>query len=228
MPSEYEPLFAERDERAEAGGDLAAVQELFRAASGPYLRAFWSWLAWALVLPAAALATPRALAGFGPAGALLTWSAAILVGGAIELTAIRGAASRDAAGRVGAAGRPDAGTDGLPDGPRREGRSPLATWALRTQGNLSFVALALSVLLLWQDLAWALPGLWLLLLGHSFYLLGGIAFPPFRSYGLLYQLGGIAALWPGGAPLPLFALTTATANLWMAYAVWQVGRQPGG
>jgi len=38
------------------------------------------------------------------------------------------------------------------------------------------VALALSALLVWQDLAWALPGLWLLLLGHSFYMLGGIAF----------------------------------------------------
>jgi hypothetical protein len=26
----------------------------------------------------------------------------------------------------------------------------------------------------------------------------------------------VAALWPGGAPLPLFALTAAIANLWMA------------
>jgi hypothetical protein len=174
-----------------------------------------------VVLPAAALATPRALARFGPAGTLLTWSAAILLGGAIELTAIRRATKREAA-----AGRADDGVEGLPEGQRRAepGRSPLATWALRTQGNLSLVALALSLLLLWQDLAWALPGLWLLLLGHSFYLLGGIAFPPFRIYGLLYQLGGIAALWPGGAPLPLFALTTTAANLWMSYAVWRESR----
>jgi hypothetical protein len=229
MPSEYEPLFAERHA---AGGDLAAVQELFRAASGPYLRAFWSWLAWALVLPAAALATPFALARFGPSGTLLTWSAAILLGGAIELTAIRRAARRDAAAAP--AGEAEhaagAGMDGpLPAQlPAAPGRSPLATWALRTQGNLSLVALALSLLLLWQDQAWALPGLWLLLLGHSFYLLGGIAFPPFRAYGLLYQLGGIAALWPGGAPLPLFALTTATANLWMTYAVWRESRRASG
>jgi len=201
--SEYEPLFAEEREAAGGGGDLATVQELFRAASGPYLRSFWSWLAWALVFPGAALATPLALARFGPAGTLLTWSAAILLGGGIELAAIRGAARREAAA----------------------GRSPLASWALRTQGNLSLVAVALSVLLVWQDLAWALPGVWLLLLGHSFYVLGGIAFAPFRIYGLLYQVGGVAALWPGGAPLPVFALTTAAANLWMSYAVWRERRE---
>src|SRR5262249_5787408 len=98
------------------------------------------------------------------------------------------------------------------------------TWALRTQGNLSLVALALSLLLLWQDLAWALPGLWLLLLGHSFYILGGIAFRPFRAYRLLYQAGGIAALWPGGAPLPVVPATAAAASLWMAWAVWRESR----
>ncbi|HVR08652.1 MAG TPA: hypothetical protein VMW75_11455 [Thermoanaerobaculia bacterium] len=206
MSSEYEPLFAER--RA-AAADLETVQALFRAAGSPYLRSFWSWLAWALVLPAAALATPAVLARFGPAGTLLTWSAAILAGGAVELAAIRGAMRRAAAAE------PEA---------MAAGRSPLATWALRTQGNLSLVALALSALLLWQDLAWALPGLWLLLLGHSFYLLGGIAFPAFRTYGLLYQLGGVAALWPGGAPLPAFALATAAANLWMSYTVWRESR----
>ena len=207
MSSEYEPLFAERRDAASAG-DLATVQELFRAASGPYLRSFWSWLAWALVFPAAALATPRALARFGPAGTLLTWSAAILLGGGIELAAIRGAARNEAAAAT--------------------GRSPLATWALRTQGNLSLVAVALSLLLVWQDLAWALPGVWLLLLGHSFYVLGGVALPPVRVYGLLYQVGGVAALWPGGAPLPAFAITTGAANLWMSYAVWREHRETAG
>jgi hypothetical protein len=219
MPSEYEPLFGgagpDAGEGAASGADLATVQELFRQASGPYLRSLWSWLAWALVLPAAALATPVVLARFGPAGALFTWSAAILLGGLVEITAIRRAARRDAAAWDGTEGRA---------APAR-GRSPLATWALRTQGNLSLVGLVLSLLLLWQDAAWALPGLWLLLLGHSFYGLGGIAFPPFRAYGLLYQLGGIAALWPGGAPLPLFALATAVANLWMSWAVWRQERR---
>lgn len=200
MSSEYEPVFGER---GATGGDLVTVRELFRAASGPYLRSPWSWLAWALILPGAALATPRVWARFGPSGTLLTWSAAILLGGAIEMGAIR-RGSR---------------------GEERASRSPLATWAFRAQGNLSLVALALSALMLWQDLAWTLPGLWLLLLGHSFYMLGGISFPPLRVYGLLYQAGGIAALWPGGAPLPLFALTAAVANLWMAYAVWR--ERPG-
>ncbi len=207
-PSEYEPLFAEEPA---AAGDLAAVQDLFRAASGPYLRSYWSWLAWAAILPAAALATARWGGRSGPAAVLLTWSVAILAAGAIEMTAIRRGSRRAAAD-----GAPHAG---------RAVRSPLAAWALRAQGNLSLVALALSLLLVWQDLAWALPGLWLLLLGHSFYTLGGIAFPPFRPYGLLYQAGGIAALWPGGAPLAVFALAAAAGNLWMAYVVWRERRR---
>jgi hypothetical protein len=236
MPSEYEPFLAgdarDAGERAAAGGDLATVQELFREASGPYLRSFWSWLAWAVVLPAAALATPAALARFGPTGTLFTWSAAILAGGVVEITAIRRAARRQAAAAdlVETPAGPEAPGADRPaaawDSPESRavpaaGRSPLAGWALRTQGNLSLVGLALSLLLIWQDAAWALPGLWLLLLGHSFYILGGIAFPPFRAYGLLYQLGGIAALLPFGAPLPLFAVTTAAANLWMSWAVWR-------
>ena len=95
---------------------------------------------------------------------------------------------------------------------------------LRVQGNLSLVAVALTALLVWQDLAWALPGVWLLLLGHSFYMLGGLSFPPFRAYGILYQLGGLAALWPGGAPLAVFAATTAVGNLWMGFSVWRAVR----
>jgi len=108
-------------------------------------------------------------------------------------------------------------------GIRRHGReqtgSTLAAWVLRLQGNLSFVAIALSALLVWQDLAWVLPGLWLLLLGHSFYMLGGLAFPPFRTCGLLYQLGGLIALWPDGNPLLAFAAATAVGNLWMGIGI---------
>jgi hypothetical protein len=205
MSSEYDPLFSP----AAAGeDDLAPVRERFRAASAPYLRSPWSWLTWAVVLPAAAGATAWVVSGGAagggrwgdprrsPALELLIWSVAILVGGAVEILAIRRA-------RGGARA------------------SSLAAWALRLQGNLSLVALALSVLLVWQDLAWALPGVWLLLLGHSFYVLGGVSFEAYRPYGLVYQVGGLAALWPGGSPLGVFAVSAAVGNLWMAWAVWR-------
>jgi hypothetical protein len=125
----------------------------------------------------------------------------ILLGGAVELLAIR---------RSG----------------RRSGASTLAAWVLRLQGNLSFVALILSALLIWLDAAWALPGLWLLLLGHSFYMLGGFAFEPFRVCGLLYQLAGLAALWPNGSPLAVFAVATAAGNLWIGIGVWRATARP--
>jgi hypothetical protein len=191
--SEYEPLFSPTRTGED---DLEPVREHFRAASRPFLRSPWSWFAWAVLLPAAALLTPAALRAGGFSGVLFTWSGVILAGGAVEFVAIR---------RSGGIG---AGT-------------PLASWVLRIQGNLSLVAVLLSALLLWQDAAWALPGLWLLLLGHSFYMLGGLAFEPFRACGILYQLGGAAALWPGGLPLPVFALTTALGNLWMGIAIWR-------
>lgn len=193
MPSEYEPLFTPT--RA-AEDDLEPVREHFRAASRPFLRTPWSWLSWAVLLPAAALATPGALRAFGFSGVLFTWSAVIILGGGVEMVAIR---------RAGGGG----------------GNTPLASWVLRLQGNLSLVAVVLSALLVWQGVAWALPGVWLLLLGHSFYMLGGLSFPPFRTCGILYQIGGLAALWPGGAPLLVFAAATAAGNLWMGIAVWR-------
>lgn len=191
MPSEYEPLFARQ--ASEVADDLEPVRERFRAASRPFLRSPWSWFAWAVLLPAAALATPGAWRAGGFSGVLFTWSGVILFGGAVELVAIR---------RSGGGG----------------GSTPLASWVLRVQGNLSLVAVAFSALLIWQDLAWALPAVWLLLLGHSFFMLGGLTFEPLRTCGILYQLGGLAALWPGYA-LPAFAVATALGNLWMGVAV---------
>ena len=173
---------------------MEPVRESFRAASRPFLQSPISWFAWSALLPGAALATPLALRFAGPSGVLFTWSGTILLGGAIEFLGIRGRS--------------------VPTG-------TLAAWVLRLQGNLSLVALALSVLLVWQDLAWALPGLWLLLLGHSFYMLGGLAFEPMRVCGLIYQIGGVAALWPAGYPLEVFAVATAAGNLWMGLAVWR-------
>ncbi len=196
MPSEYEPLFTPKETGAD---DLEPVRDHFRAASRPFLRSPWSWFTWALLLPVAALATPFAYRLGGPSGVLFTWSGVILLGGAVEILAIRRSAREGASGT-------------------------LAAWVLRLQGNLSLVALGLSAVLVWQDLAWALPGLWLLLLGHSFYMLGGLAFPPLRTCGVLYQLGGFAALWPGGMPLLVFALATAAGNLWMGIGVWRERR----
>lgn len=200
MRSEYDPLFERPVSEAEGDDDLEAVRDRFRAAARPYLSSPWPWLAWAVALPAAALATPAVFASGGPAAVLFTWSAAILVAGAVEV-----------AGHLRA---------------RRLGRggTALAGWALSVQGNLSLVAIGLSVLLLWQDLAWALPALWLLLLGHSLWLLGGLGFPPFRVCGLLYQVAGAAALWPGVPPLVVLAAATGAGNLWIAWAIWRERR----
>lgn len=199
MSSEYEPLFS-LFRGDEDSADLEAVQQRFARAARPFLHSPWPWVAWAAVLPAAALATPAALGRWGPSGVLALWSCAILAAGAVELTMIR-------------------------RGGRRRGTTALAGWVLHAQGNLSLVALALSLFFLWVDLLSALPGLWLLLLGHSFYILGGLAFRPMRLYGLLYQAGAVAALWPGSRPLVAFAVVTAVANLWMA---WAVGRERDG
>ncbi len=207
--SEYDPLFSGRGDFGDIApppeDDLEPVRQRFAAASRPYLHSPWSWLAWSILLPMAAFATKHVLWRAGPAGVLFVWSATILLGGAVEIGAILWA------GRAGGAG--NAG--------RRATRTPLAAWVLRLQGNLSLVALALSALCIWLDAAWALPGIWLLLLGHSFYMLGGLAFPPFQTCGLIFQLGGLVALWPTLSPLPIFAVTTAVGNLWMAWRIWR-------
>ena len=90
---------------------------------------------------------------------------------------------------------------------------------MRAQGNLSLVAVALSALLLWIDGARFLPGLWLLLLGHNFFALGGLAFPPMRLAGIFYQAGGLAALVPGSCPLWAMAAATALGNLWIGLGI---------
>jgi len=197
MRSEYDPFLAPARRRFESS-NLEAARDLFSAASRPYLLSPLPWAAWAVILPGAALATPAIGREFDWVGILFLWSAAILVGGAFELVAIR----------RGAAGDEIVST-------------PLASWAFGVQANLSLVTIGLSFFLLWVDSAWALPGLWLLLLGHSFVTLGGLAFPPLRQAGLIYQIGGVAALWPHGAPLVVLAVTAFAANVWMMIAVRQ-------
>ena len=187
----YDPMFPEPS--SHDSGDLERVRREFRRASRPFLGSSVTWVAWAIALPAAALITAR-LRPEAYAATLFVWSGAILVGSTVEAIVIYRRANRYAP-------------------------TPLGAWALRSQGNLSLVALALSVLLIWQGATWAVPGLWLLLLGHSLYLLGGLAFSPFKVSGLAYQLGGLAALVPLGYSLEIFAVTTAAANLWMAWSV---------
>lgn len=124
----------------------------------------------------------------------ILWSLAILLGGAIEgFTILRQQ--------------------------HRRGRSSLGAWAMRAQGNLSLVAVVLSGLLVWLDSARFLPALWLLLLGHNLFSLGGLAFPPMRLAGLLYQAGGLAALVPGSRPLWAMAAATALGNFWIGWGI---------
>lgn len=192
--SEYDEVFGDPAEEERSAAEAAAVRLAFRHAAGPYLSAALPWFAWGLILPAAALLTPLALTTAREAGVTVLWSIAILVGGAIEgVTILRLH--------------------------RRKGRSGLGRWAMRAQGNLSLVAVALSGLLLWIDGARFLPGLWLLLLGHNFFALGGLAFAPMRLAGIVYQIGGLVALVPGSRPLWAMAAATALGNFWIGWGV---------
>ena len=195
MSSEYDPIFQRGSGHAGAGGDdLEAVRETFEQAAAPYLASPVPWVFWGLALPAAALATRRVLAVGGPRGVLLLWSLTILAAGAVEA----GIYARRR---------------------RRAPRSSLAGWALRSQGNLSLAAAALSVALLVAGEARLLPALWLLLLGHSLYGLGGLSFPPLRTCGLVYQLGGVAALVAVARADLVFAAATGLGNLWVAASI---------
>jgi hypothetical protein len=132
----------------------------------------------------------------GARGVLFLWSLTILAAGAIEA--------------------------GIYARRRRQvERSTLAVWALRSQANLSLIAMLLSVALLVAGEGRLLAALWLLLLGHSLYSLGGLAFRPLKSAGLIYQLGGLVALLLAARGDAVFAATTALANLWVAFAIWR-------
>lgn len=199
MASEYDPIRRTIDDPLAEDG-LERVRDYFEEASRPFLSQPWSWLAWSLVLPLTALATPWVLEATGGLGVMFLWSAAVLVGGAVEAFHILRARRR---------------TGGV--------SSSLATWVLRAQGNLSLVAVFVSIALLMQGMAWLLPGVWLLLLGHSLFSLGGLASGALRTGGLIYQLGGILAIWPHGRGLAVFALATFLGNLWIAWSIWRAG-----
>jgi hypothetical protein len=187
-------LFGDPAEEERSAAEAASVRRAFRAAAGPYLSTPLPWFSWAVVLPTAALLTPHALVFAREVGVVVLWSVAILVGGSIEgVTLLRRRS--------------------------RRGRSSLGSWAMRAQGNLSLVAVLLSGLLIWLDGARWLPGLWLLLLGHNLFALGGLAFAPMRVAGILYQLGGLVALVPGSRPLWAMAAATGLGNVWIALGI---------
>jgi hypothetical protein len=198
--SEYDPVFGGgAGDREPGASDLVTVRELFAAASRPYLSSALPWLCWAILLPSAALLTDRAVDRAGAPGVLGLWSGTILLGGAAEMLFVY--RSR-----------------------RRVGRgSPLSSWAMTLQGNLSLVAVALSVALVLAERTNLLPGLWLLVLGHSLFTLGSLAFRPQRTAGIVYQLGGVAALVPGVPALWVFAAATALGNLWIAVGIARRG-----
>lgn len=193
--SEYDPVFHQHARRDDPASDLAQASRLFAQASRWYLSSPVPWAVWALVLPTAALATPLAFEAAAHAGVLGLWSAAILAGGGVEGVFLLRARRRLGPG------------------------TPLGSWAMTLQGNLSLVAVALSGLLLLLGEPRFLPALWLLLLGHSLFALGSLAFPPQRTAGLVYQVGGLVALVPGVPPLWAFAAATALGNVWIAVGV---------
>lgn len=195
--SAYDPLFGRS---AAQDDDLDSVRDLFESASRPFLSSPWSWFSWALLLPGAALWTRARLGSEGPFEVLLTWCLVVLAGGLVEgaLLVARGTKVRP---------------------------SSLAAWVLRAQGNLSLIAGALSLGLVARGSADLLPGLWLLLLGYSFYTVGGLSFPPFRRTGLIFEAAGALALWPGGDPLLLFALGSGLGCLQLAWGVRMSARR---
>ena len=199
MPSEYDPLRPRRPLSGEAS-DLDRVQALFSAAARGYLKSPWPWLCWAIVLPATATVTSDVAAAGGPLAVLILWSVAILLAGAVEgITMWR---SRGAAVA-----------------------SDITRWVFRGQGNLSLVAVVLTAALAWQGRYELLPGVWLLLVGHSLFTVGGLAAKPLERGGLLYQFGGVCCLLPWFGSLTVFAITTAVANGMIAGSLWLNARR---
>ena len=194
MTSEYDPI---RPRQPLAGGasDLDTVQALFSRAAAGYLHSPWPWLSWAIVLPFAALMTADVAAGGGPIAVLLLWSATILLAGAVE--AVTMWRSRKAL---------------VP--------SDITRWVLKGQGNLSLIAIAITAAMAWHRMYDFLPAVWLLLIGHSFFSIGGLSSNALKRGGVLYQVGGVISLLPWFGSLSVFAATTALANLTIAVSLW--------
>jgi hypothetical protein len=191
--SEYSPI-PPRAPLSSDPTDLERVEELFEKAAAAYLRTPWSWWSWSILLPVAALLTRWAHAEAGPAGTLLLWSVVILLGGFVEAALILG-------------------------GRRRYLQTQIGSWVLRSQGNLSLVAVALSAVFAWRGLPELVPAVWMLLIGHSFFVVGRLAFGPLRSAGVLFQIGGLVALVPAIDSLAVCAACTFAGCGWIGLGV---------
>lgn len=198
MSTEYDPLRA-REPLSSGASDLDRVEAIFARAATGYLRSPWPWLCWALVLPLAALETTAAAAAGGPLAVLLLWSVAILLAGAVE-----GVTLWRSRGSVVS--------------------SDVTRWVFRGQANLSVIAIALTAGLAWQEAYELIPAVWLLLIGHSLFAVGGLAASALRRGGLLYQLGGAVSLVAQLDSLVIFATTTAVANCVIAGSLWLEAR----
>lgn len=199
--SEYDPI-PPRPLLSAEPSDLERARVLFERSASGYLRSPWPWWVWSLLLPAAALLTRRVYPVAGPLATLVLWSVVILIGGAVEAILIFG-------------------------GGERVARTPLAGWVLKTQGNLSLVAVALSGLLLWRELPEYLPAVWLLLVGHSFHGIGTLSLRPLRDAGVMLQLGGIAAMLPAADGLVVLAVSFFASCLWIGLGIHRRNRETG-
>ena len=79
--------------------------------------------------------------------------------------------------------------------------------------------MALSVVLVWKGLHGFLPAVWMLLVGHSFFVIGKLSFGPMRTAGLLLQAGGILALVPALDGFVVFAVCAFAACFWIGLGV---------
>jgi hypothetical protein len=198
-PDAYDLVFSEVGAEGFDSEGLAALAA-FERASRQYLASPLPWIGWAGVLPGAALLTPAAYRHGGPGWAVGLWTLAILLGGMVEGSVLLRARRA------------------------RKPASVLGGWAMSVQGNLSLVALSLSLALWFAGVPWLLPALWLLALGHSFFALGSLALRELRQAGMLYQLAGLLALFPQLPALWLFAGATFLGNLWVALGIWRRDR----
>ena len=147
----------------------------------------------------------RCGAARGPAAVLLLWSGTILAGGAVEAAAFLRHRRAGGTAASAAPARSPAGCCASRATPR------WWRWRCRRRwsgtGTRRCCPASGSSSSATRSTRWA-----------------GWRCPPFKPYGLLLQVGGLAALLPGTPAFAIFAAATGLGNLGMAYAVWRARR----